>query len=225
MLYGSRTTLSTEMPFVASTNTTKTANNADGLKPGDIFIAATTGGGNCGFVRTTVNPQRRCNNHHDRHLHQLSGFRGRLATTAEAKWHYLSGATGGRITTSVRVRSSISGRSTAAAWLSATSLLARWQARSRKSRQFPGAIWLDEDDDGLSRRRSKCGGNAEWVDTIAVTPLRRVAEVRAVRVRPLNQEPHGTTDERHRQSQLGRWQLHDDPSRWYGRNQRPRFTE
>lgn len=55
VLYGDGNTVSAGVPFINSTATTKIANNADGLKPGDLFIAAGSDG-NCGLFETKANP-------------------------------------------------------------------------------------------------------------------------------------------------------------------------
>ncbi len=55
VLYGNGATAAAGLPFINSTATTKIANNADGLKPGDQFIAADSGG-NCALFETITNP-------------------------------------------------------------------------------------------------------------------------------------------------------------------------
>ena len=55
ILYGNGTTVSAGIPYTGSTANTKTASNADGIKQGDLIIAADSSG-NCGLFETTSNP-------------------------------------------------------------------------------------------------------------------------------------------------------------------------
>lgn len=55
VLYGNGETAAAGLPFISSTVTTKIANNADGLKPGDLFIAADSAG-HCALFETITNP-------------------------------------------------------------------------------------------------------------------------------------------------------------------------
>jgi type IV pilus assembly protein PilW len=54
VLYGNASTTAAGYAFTASTNTTKTSNNTDGLKAGDLFIAADLNS-HCNLLETTIN--------------------------------------------------------------------------------------------------------------------------------------------------------------------------
>ena len=55
LLYGNAATTGGGYEFVASTDQTKDSNNVDGLKPGDLFIAADMSN-HCDLLETTANP-------------------------------------------------------------------------------------------------------------------------------------------------------------------------
>ena len=55
VLYGNGTTSSAFRPYTRSTATSKIADDADGLKPGDLLIAAETASGKCALFETTLN--------------------------------------------------------------------------------------------------------------------------------------------------------------------------
>ena len=201
LLYGNGTTLSTEMPFVASTNTTKTANNADGLKPGDIFIAATTGGGNCGLFETTVNPPGvgATIEHTTGTYTNYQGVSGAARYNGGGGNGIPVGATGGRIY-NLGTRPFVNLWQVNGGRLVVRNLLTGEVASpvAEGVVNFQAQYGFDEDDDGFIAPTVNAGGNAEWVDTIAVTPTaaewRRVRAVRfALLVRSPQYEPTNVT--------------------------------
>lgn len=186
VLYGNGTTISTEMPFTASTNTTKTANNADGLKPGDVFIAATTGGGNCGLFETTTNPPG---------LgatigHATGAYTNYQGVSGPARYN-AGGGNGIPIGTTTGRIYNLGTAPRANLWqvnggqLVVSNLLAGDVAASPVANgivNFQAQYGFDEDNDGFIAQTVNAGGNPEWVDTIAVTPTAaQWQRVRAVR--------------------------------------------
>jgi type IV pilus assembly protein PilW len=193
VLYGDGTTISTEMPFTASTNTTKTANNADGLKPGDVFIAATTGGGNCGLFETTTNPPG---------LgatigHATGAYTNYQGVSVTARYNAGGGngipigATAGRIY-------NLGTAPRANLWqvnggqLVVSNLLTGEAASPVADGivNFQAQYGFDEDNDGFIAPTVNAGGDPEWVDTIDATPTAaQWQRVRAVRFALLARSP------------------------------------
>ena len=201
VLYGNSTTLSTEMPFIAATNTTKTANNADGLKPGDVFIAATNGGANCGLFETTSNPP----GVGATIGHATGNYTNYQGVTVAARYNggggngIPEGATGGRIynlgtTPRVNLWRVNAGRLVVGNLLTgeAASPVAEGVVN------FQVQYGFDEDNDGFIAPTVNAGGNPEWVVSVAGTPnadqWRRVRAVRfALLVRSPQYEPNNVT--------------------------------
>jgi type IV pilus assembly protein PilW len=186
VLYGNGTTLSSEMPFTGSATTTKTANNADGLKVGDLFIAATTGGAACGLFETTANPPGigatiahataaytnyqgvsttpRYNDGGDRGIPvgtNTAGMLFNLGTTPRLNVWQL---TGGR--------------------LSVNNILANETASDVAEAivNVQAQYGYDQDNDGFIAAVVNAGGNQEWVDTLATPTSTDWRRVRAIRV-------------------------------------------
>lgn len=197
VLYGDGTTISTEMPFVATTNSTKTANNADGLKPGDVFIAATTGGAECGLFETTANPP----GIGATVSHVTGNYTNYQGTTVAARYNggggngIPEGGFGGRIY-NLGTAPRVNQWEVASGRLVVRNLLAGEGASpvAEGVVDFQAQYGFDQDDDGFIAPDNVAGVVGEWFDNIVAPPAVPTAadwrRVRAIRVAILVRSPH-----------------------------------
>lgn len=182
VLYGDGTTVSAGWVFTASSATTKVTNNADGLKPGDLFIAADTAG-NCGLFETTSNPP----GIGAIVSHAVGNYTNSLGAAVAARYNNGSAMSigvglGGAIynlgiTPRMNVWQVTNGR------LTVTNLLNNEVASDIAEGvvNFQAQYGFDQDNDGIIAETVNAGGLPEWVDTTPTTPAEWL-RVRAVRV-------------------------------------------
>ena len=179
VLYGNGTTVSSELRFINSTATTKIANNADGLKLGDLFIAADTGG-HCGLFETTANPP----GVGATISHVVGNYTNYLGTSTTARYN-----NGGAMSIDVGLGGMIYNLGMAPrlnVWqvsdgmLSVTNILSNETASDVAEGvvNFQAQYGFDEDGDGFIAATVNAGGNAEWLDTVTPADWRRVRAIR-----------------------------------------------